>query len=151
MICRDPVPLVGGSFFCMFLHFSFGFTFHSGCSFPRFMISLKFIGPRYPYLHLVYYFWVCKSSGYMYMLMIHRALYCSFDPRIPGAWQVAMEKLQLCITDIQNWMTCNKLKLNENKTEFIVLGTPQNLKKLPQISLHIGDARIDPTDSVRNL
>ena len=70
---------------------------------------------------------------------------------IPGAWQVAMEKLQLCITDVQNWMTCNKLKLNENKTEFIVLGTPQNLKKLPQISLHIGDARIDPTDSVCNL
>ena len=72
-------------------------------------------------------------------------LYCSFDPRMPGAWQVAMEKLELCITDVQ------KLKLNENKTEVIVLGTPQNLKKLPQISLHIGDARIDPTDSVRNL
>ena len=49
-------------------------------------------------------------------------------------------------------MTCNTLKLNKNKTEFIVLiGTHQNLKKLPQISLHIGDARIDPTDSVRNL
>ena len=27
----------------MFFYFSFGFTFHSGCSFPRFVISLKFI------------------------------------------------------------------------------------------------------------
>ncbi len=51
----------------------------------------------------------------------------------------------------KNWMTCNKLKLNENKTEFIVLGTSQNLKKLPKISLHMGDTSIDPTDSVRNL
>ena len=50
-----------------FLKFSFGFTFHSGCSFPRFVISLKFIGPRYPYLHSVYYFWVCESSGYKSM------------------------------------------------------------------------------------
>ena len=41
--------------------------------------------------------------------------------------------------------------VNENKTESIVLGTPQNLKKLPQIYLHIGHACIDPTDSVRNL
>jgi hypothetical protein len=49
-------------------------------------------------------------------------------------------------------MTSNKLKLNENKTEFIVLGTPQNLKKLPKIFLHImGDTSIDPTDSVSNL
>ena len=79
------------------------------------------------------------------MLMIHSY----------GAWQVAIEKMQLCVTDVQNWMTSNKLKLNENKTEFIVLsslfGTPQNLKKLPKISLHMGDTSIDPTDSVRNL
>ena len=37
----------------MFFNFSFGGTFHSACSFPRFVISLKFIGPRYPYLHSV--------------------------------------------------------------------------------------------------
>ena len=39
-------------------------------------------------------------------------LYCSFDPWIPSAWQVAIKKLQLCITDVQNWMTSNKLKGN---------------------------------------
>ncbi len=80
--------------------------------------------------------------------MIHS---CIVPLILPGAWQVAIEKLQVCITDVHNWMTCNKLKLNENKTEFIVLGTSQNLKKLPKISLHIGDTCIDPTDSVCNL
>ena len=62
-----------------------------------------------------------------------------------------MEKLQLCITDVQNLMASNKLKLNENKTEFVVLVTLQSLKKLPQIYLHIADARIDHTDFVRSL
>ena len=51
-------------FLGLLFKFSFGFTFHSGCSIPRFVFSLKFIGPRYPYLHSVYYFWMCKSSGY---------------------------------------------------------------------------------------
>ena len=32
-----------------------------------------------------------------------------------------------------------------------MFGTPQNLKKLTKISLHMGDTSIDPTDSVRNL
>ena len=45
----------------------------------------------------------------------------------------------------------NKLKLNENKTEVIVLGAPQtcqNDNKLPKIFLHVW---IDPTDFVCNL
>lgn len=78
-------------------------------------------------------------------------LYCSFDPKIPGARQHAIERLQLCIAEIQEWMSCNKLKLNESKTEFIVLGSPYFLQKLPPVLLKIGDAHIEPTQSVRNL
>ncbi|PIK60612.1 putative tyrosine-protein kinase [Apostichopus japonicus] len=69
----------------------------------------------------------------------------------PGARQHAIEKLQLCIAEIQEWMTCNKLKLNESKTEFIVLGSPYFLQKLPPVLLKIGYAHIEPTQSVRNL
>ena len=78
-------------------------------------------------------------------------LYCSFDPSIPGARENAIEKLQLCIAEIQNWMTKNKLKLNESKTEFIVLGSPYYIQKLPPVMLTISDAHIKPTYSVRNL
>ena len=43
------------------------------------------------------------------------------------------------------------LKLNEEKTEFIVFGTHQQLKKLQNITIRIGNTNIIPVDHVRNL
>ena len=34
---------------------------------------------------------------------------------------IAIEKLNLCISDIRTWMIKNKLKINDSKTEFLVL------------------------------
>ena len=56
-------------------------------------------------------------------------MYISFNPRVPEACQNALSKLELCITELSNWMTVNKLKLNHNKTEFFIAGTTQGLKK----------------------
>ena len=49
------------------------------------------------------------------------------------------------------WMTQNLLKLNSDKTEFILFGTRQQLSKVDNISLHIGSDTVKPTDHVRNL
>ena len=35
----------------------------------------------------------------------------------------AVTALQDCILDIKTWMTADKLKLNDDKTELIVIGT----------------------------
>ena len=35
-------------------------------------------------------------------------------------------RLEKCITDIKNWMTTNKLKLNGEKTEIIILFNKSN-------------------------
>ena len=48
-------------------------------------------------------------------------------------------------------MTQNLLKLNNDKMEFILMGTQQQLSKLDNTSLHIGSNTIKPTDHVRNL
>ena len=48
-------------------------------------------------------------------------------------------------------MTQNLLKLNNDKTEFILMGTQQQLSKLDNTSLHISSDTIKPTDHVRNL
>ena len=48
-------------------------------------------------------------------------------------------------------MTYNKLKLNENKTEFLIIGSPFNLKNLPDIELTVGNSAIRPSESARNL
>ena len=45
----------------------------------------------------------------------------------------------------------NKLKLNDAKTEFIILGTKSMLKKVVTTSLQVGDQSVLPTTSVRNI
>ena len=39
-------------------------------------------------------------------------------------------KLQNCLNDIQNFMSANKLKLNSEKTEFVLIGSKNNSKQL---------------------
>ena len=46
---------------------------------------------------------------------------------------VAIQKLELCISEIRSWMVKQKLKLNEDKTEFIIISSPHNKKELSGI------------------
>jgi hypothetical protein len=48
-------------------------------------------------------------------------------------------------------MATNYLKLNDGKTEFIVLGTCTQLSKLSSKEINIGDATVAPSDKVRNI
>ena len=45
-------------------------------------------------------------------------LYISFDSSDPS---IAIDKVNKCISDIRTWMIQNKLKINDSKTEFLVL------------------------------
>ena len=59
--------------------------------------------------------------------------------------------IQACITEIRLWMSQNFLKLNENKTEFIVFGTMVHLSKLKTSTLVVGDSCVNLSSKVRNL
>ena len=48
-------------------------------------------------------------------------------------------------------MTTNKLLLNDDKTEFVVIGTKPQLAKVQLDNISIGQCEITPTSSVRNL
>ena len=48
-------------------------------------------------------------------------LYVSFDLKIPGNCEQVMERISLCIFDINRWMLRNKLQLNQDKTSFFLL------------------------------
>ena len=56
-----------------------------------------------------------------------------------------------CIKDIRNWLIESRLLLNDDKTEFLVIGTRHQLSKLSSSVLHVGDHLINPSISVRNL
>jgi len=57
-----------------------------------------------------------------------------------------------CYEDIKNWMTNNKLKLNGDKTEAILVGTQYKLAQLPpSLHLQLDSTSIPLTNPVKNL
>ena len=48
-------------------------------------------------------------------------------------------------------MLSDKLRLNDSKTEFLIIGTKQQLSKISSYHLTIGSATVSPVNSARNL
>ncbi len=69
----------------------------------------------------------------------------------PKDQEVTVQKLQDCISNIKSWMVTNMLKLNDEKTEVIILGTRQQRKKVNISQLNVNGITVCPTESVRNL
>ena len=64
----------------------------------------------------------------------------------------SISSLSDCLTDSSLWKKSSKIKLNSNKTEFIIIGTKQQIHKLSNhFSVKLLDNDIYPSDSVRNL
>ena len=59
--------------------------------------------------------------------------------------------MERCVNEIRAWMLCDKLKINDGKTEFVIIGTRQQLSKVHVDSLAVGDAQVSPVQSVKNL
>ena len=65
---------------------------------------------------------------------------------------LALDKLNTCLNDVRAWMTSSKLKLNSDKTEFIVFRTQAQRNKLKiQFPLNIFGNLLQPANCVRNL
>ena len=78
-------------------------------------------------------------------------IYISFDPKQPDGCISAINRIQLCISDISDWMKLNHLKLNMDKTEFIIFGSPHNIKNQAAVNLQVKNITVASTTSVRNL
>ena len=59
--------------------------------------------------------------------------------------------MERCISAIRFWMIKDKLKVNDSKTEFILIGMRQQLAKVDIKGLVVGDATISPVTAVKNL
>ena len=71
---------------------------------------------------------------------------------IPRTFTTTITQLPDTISDISSWMTANLLSLNPSKTEFMLIGLPQQISKTSNPSLFLpSNHHITPTDSARNL
>lgn len=78
--------------------------------------------------------------------------YLSFGPDSATSQIDAVSAMQDCLENIGAWMVVDRLKLNEDKTEIILIGTRQQLNKVSIAHLNIGRATVPIVRSaVRNL
>ena len=78
-------------------------------------------------------------------------LYLSFKPGTMLDEANAVRAMEACIAEVHQWMLSQKLKLNPEKTEFMVIGTRQQLEKVNIDCLQVGDRRIMPSSVAKNL
>jgi hypothetical protein len=63
----------------------------------------------------------------------------------------AFENIEACCLAVKKWMTQNKLKQNDSKTEVLVCGPKQRRELLPRQSIKVGDSQIQFSEVVRTL
>ena len=74
-------------------------------------------------------------------------LYIAFHPMKPEETEELKAKINDCLADIRNWMVENYMKLNESKTELLVIGKPLVLRDLDMdISVKFGEVEVLPTE-----
>ena len=78
-------------------------------------------------------------------------LYVSFRPDSHVNQENTLSALEDCISDVRAWLLSHKLMFKDSKTEFLVIGTPQQLSKVEIGHVNVGGVTINAVDSVRNL
>ena len=58
----------------------------------------------------------------------------------------ALSNLEKCVNEIRGWMYTNKLKLNDNKSEFVVLGSHAQANKTSLGSVVVGNDTVQVSE-----
>ena len=77
-------------------------------------------------------------------------LYLPFDLNDDNDENDSRAKIESCIKDMKLWMAVSKLKLNDDKTEFLVITSKYHQSK-PNTNLQIASSEIIASPSARNL
>ena len=78
-------------------------------------------------------------------------LYLSFKPNNPTDQAEAVCAMERCISDLRNWMYQDKLKINDDKTEFLIIGSRQQLLTINPCTVRVGTTDIKPVSEMGNL
>jgi hypothetical protein len=78
-------------------------------------------------------------------------IYYSFDLNSSDDYDSAVSRLNACLRDIRIWMSHSKLKLNDDKTELLVISSSRKHPNLTENSIKIGDCSILPSKTAKTL
>ena len=95
---------------------------------------------------------ICRRHGVSYQLYADDTqIYITFRIDDLEDQHAARLKIKACIAEIRAWMIIHRLKLNDDKTEYIFLVSANNSGKITPQPIRIGEATITPTPSALNI
>ena len=77
-------------------------------------------------------------------------LYLSFDSKSGAAEASAVAQIEACAGEIDNWMSANRLKLNSDKSELLIINSKYRPRPLVN-SISFGGSIVQASPSARNL
>ena len=65
-------------------------------------------------------------------------IYLSFKPNSSTSQEDAVRSMECCIEKIRRWLIQDRLLIKDDKTEFMIIGTRQELCKLQAMNIKVG-------------
>ena len=105
-------------------------------------------------------YWIVPENRVvtMYLVCCHMCIatwvtqiYLSFKPISNTSQEDAGHVVECCIKKIRRWLIPDRLLVNDDKTEFIIIGTRQQLNKLQAMNIKVGSSGEKPSCQVKNL
>ncbi len=87
----------------------------------------------------------------MVTLMILNCIACSLNPNCADEQELEIEEMENCILNLRAWMAGSKLKMNDDKTECMLIGTRQQMTKVDLNYISVGEKSIIPSSNLNNL
>ena len=78
-------------------------------------------------------------------------VYMSFSPLSDESTTRTFQRIEACIAEIRTWLKDNKLLLNDDKTDVLVISSVSMRSKLQVPHLKIGSSLVTPSPMVRNI
>ena len=76
-------------------------------------------------------------------------LYCLINPYCVNDQVVTVQDMENCISNVRDWTTASKLKMNDDKTECMLIGTRQQLAKISLDKITVGENSIPASKIVK--
>ena len=94
------------------------------------------------YLQLIHcpYCWLCPLIQPVYADDTH--IYITFRTSYNISENISIQLIQSCIAEIKIWMLINKLQLNDEKIEFMLIASPYSRKIIITTHINIGNDNV---------
>ena len=94
---------------------------------------------------------IIRAHGLEYHLFADDSQLYVFVKPVQANVDGAIGRLEKCCHDISTWLRRNFLKLNDDKTEVLLIGSRQQLSKIALPGVTVGESLIAPATVVRDL